>query len=111
VIEIDGQQHKLDEVTRVSDSKRDNYLSAKGITTIRITTKELRNGTYKLKVETILNTLERYEKLLTFYKNACEKIEENQMSEDEIKTKLLPTAIIRFQVLLIELLTSQVFNP
>ena len=27
VIEIDGQQHKLDEVTRVSDSTRDNFLS------------------------------------------------------------------------------------
>lgn len=107
VIEIDGQQHKLDEVTRVSDSTRDNYLSGKGITTIRITTRELQNGTYSAKVETILKHLERYEKLLNFYKNACEKIEENQMSEEEIKTKLLPTAIIRFQVLLIELLTHK----
>lgn len=107
VIEIDGQQHKLDEVTRVSDSKRDNYLSGKGITTIRITTKELQNGTYTLKVDTILKHFERYEKLLNFYKNACEKIEENQMSEEDIKTKLLPTAIIRFQILLIELLTHK----
>lgn len=107
VIEIDGQQHKLDEVTRVSDSKRDNYLSGKGITTIRITTKELQNGTYTIKVETILKHFERYEKLLNFYKNACRKIEENNMSEEEIKTKLLPTAIIRFQVLLIELLTHK----
>lgn len=105
VIEIDGQQHKLNEVTRVSDSMRDNYLSSKGITTIRITTKELQNGTYLAKVETILKHLKRYEKLLSFYKNACEKIEKNQMSEEEIRTKLLPTAIIRFQVLLIELLT------
>lgn len=107
VIEIDGQQHKLDEVTRVSDSKRDNYLSSKGITTIRITTDELKNGAYTIKVETILKHLERYEKLLTFYKTACEKIENNQLSDDEIKTKLLPTAIIRFQVLLIELLTHK----
>lgn len=107
VIEIDGQQHKLDEVTRVSDSKRDTYLLGKGITTIRITTKELQDGTYTAKVETILLHLERYEKLLNFYKNACRKIEENNMSEEEIKTKLLPTAIIRFQVLLIELLTHK----
>jgi ATP-dependent DNA helicase RecQ len=107
VIEIDGQQHKLDEVTRVSDSKRDNYLSRKGITTIRITTKELQNGAYSIKVDTILKHLVRYEKLLNFYKTACEKIVNNQMSEDEIKTKLLPTAIIRFQVLLIELLTNK----
>lgn len=107
VIEIDGQQHKLDELTRVSDSTRDNYLSGKGITTVRITTTELQNGTYTAKVETILKHLERYEKLLNFYKTACEKIEQNQMSEEEIKTKLLPTAIIRFQVLLIELLTHK----
>ena len=105
VIEIDGQQHKLDEVTRVSDSIRDNYLTSKGITTIRITTRELQNGTYTEKVTTVIKHLERYEKLLTFYKNACVKIENNQMSEKEIKTKLLPTAIIRFQILLIELLT------
>ena len=107
VIEIDGQQHKLDEVTRVSDSKRDNYLSSKGITTIRIATKELQNGTYKVKVETILKHLERFEKLLNFYKKACDIIEKNQISEEDVKTKLLPTAIIRFQVLLIELLTHK----
>ena len=105
VIEIDGQQHKTDEVTRVSDATRDNYLGQQGITTIRITTLELRNGNYKEKVKQILEHLSRFEKLLTFYKNACEKIEKNKMSVTEIKTKLLPTAIIRFQVLLIELLT------
>lgn len=107
VIEIDGQQHKLDEVTRVSDSTRDNFLSNKGITTVRIDTKELQIGSYVSKVETILNHLQRFEKLLSYYKNASEKIEENQISEEEIKTKLLPTAIIRFQVLLIELLTHK----
>jgi ATP-dependent DNA helicase RecQ len=105
VIEIDGQQHKTDEVTRVSDATRDSYLLTQGITTLRIDTEELRNGNYKEKVKLILEHLSRFDKLLTFYKNACEKIEENQMSETEIKTKLLPTAIIRFQVLLIELLT------
>ncbi len=107
VIEIDGQQHKLDEVTRVSDGIRDNFLATKGITTIRIDTRELRNGTYISKVEAILIHLERFEKLLSYYKSACEKIEEYQISEEEIKTKLLPTAIIRFQILLIELLTHK----
>ncbi len=105
VIEIDGQQHKTDEVTRVSDATRDNYLLTQGVTTIRIDTVELRNGNYKEKVKLIFEHLSRFDKLLNFYKNACEKIKENQMSETEIKTKLLPTAIIRFQVLLIELLT------
>ena len=104
VIEIDGQQHKLDEATRVSDSIRDNYLSSRGVTTIRITTRELQNGAYAEKVKVILQHFERHEKLFAFYKDACAKIEKNQMSEEEIKTKLLPTAIIRFQILLIELL-------
>lgn len=105
VIEIDGQQHKLDEVTRVSDTIRDNYLLNHGIVTIRISTKELQNGTYTKKIETIVKYLERYEKLLNFYKIACEKVEKDQMSKEEKKTKLLPTAIIRFQILLIELLS------
>jgi len=110
VIEIDGQQHKTDAVTRVSDTTRDNYLVQQGITTIRINTIELRNGNYKEKIKQILEHLSRFDKLLTFYKNAFEKIEENKMSETEIKTKLLPTAIIRFQVLLIELLTHNYLN-
>jgi ATP-dependent DNA helicase RecQ len=105
VIEIDGQQHKYDEVTRVSDEIRDYYLLSKGITTIRITTRELQDGTYTEKVKAILQHFERYTKLLNFYKNACVTIEENQMSVEDVKTKLLPTAIIRFQILLIELLS------
>ena len=104
VIEIDGQQHKTDEITRVSDQIRDNYLFGQGIKTIRISTSELSNGNYKLKITEIIEHLSRYDKLLNFYKEACVKIEEKKISEIEIKTKLLPTAIIRFQILLIELL-------
>ena len=104
VIEIDGQQHKWNEVNRVSDRQRGNYLASKGITTIRITTDDLQNETYRVKVRTILEHIRQYKDILTFYKNFCEKIEETQISEEEIKTKLLPSAIIRFQILLIELL-------
>ncbi len=104
VIEIDGQQHKLDDVTRVSDQERDLYLSNKGITTIRISTRELQDGSYNKKVELILMHLARHESLLNFYKSACEKIEQNRFTSEEFETKLLPTAIIRFQILIIELL-------
>lgn len=110
VIEIDGQQHKTDEVTRVSDSKRDRFLAGFGITTVRITTSELRNGDYKEKIKVILEHLSKFEKLLNFYKNSCKKIDENKMSEIELTTKLLPTAIIRFQILLIELLIHKYIN-
>lgn len=105
VIEIDGQQHKLDNLLILSDARRDLHLSTKGISTIRITTKELQNDSYKYKVESILKHLERFEKLLAFYRTACDKIEKNQLSKVELRTKLLPTSIIRFQILLIELLT------
>lgn len=106
IIEIDGQQHKTDDITRVSDTNRDNYLTGKGFTTIRITTIELRNGNYKAKVEQILQHLKRFEALFNYYKLASEKIESNKLSELDITTKLLPTAIIRFQILLIELLSN-----
>jgi len=106
VIEIDGQQHKNNEVARVSDKKRDDYLLGLGIKTIRIDTKELRDGSYKLKVKEIVEHLSISDKLLSFYKKASEKIETNQLTDIEISTKLLPTAIIRFQILLIELLAN-----
>ncbi|MBJ2173646.1 DUF559 domain-containing protein [Aureibaculum sp. A20] len=67
VIEIDGQQHKLGEVTRGSDKSRDNYLEIKGIETIRISTVELRNGKYIAKIEAILKHLDLYVNLLNFY--------------------------------------------
>lgn len=106
VIEIDGQQHKVDEVTRVSDRIRDNYLLGYGIKTIRITTNELRTNNYTDKITEILQHLSQYDKLLNLYKNACEKIKENNISDNELVTKLLPTAIIRLQILMIELLIN-----
>ncbi len=110
VIEIDGQQHKLDEVQRVSDTLRDNYLTTKGIKTVRITTNELKNGTYKNKIDEILQYLEGRSKLLNYYENAFEKIKSNNISQEEVGTKLLPTAIIRFQILCVELLTYNYLN-
>lgn len=104
VIEIDGQQHKYDDVTRISDKIRDDFLLSHGITTVRIGTNELQDGTYKEKIEIILNHLRCYGKLLDFYKMSCEKIAKCKISDNEVKTKLLPTAIIRFQILLIDLL-------
>ncbi|AYL94253.1 DEAD/DEAH box helicase [Mucilaginibacter celer] len=106
VIEIDGQQHKADSLTRVSDVTRDNYLNGKGIQTIRVTTNQLRNHTYHAKIGEILDRLRRYEKLLNYFREACHKHETNTISEEERLTKLLPTAVIRFQVLLLELLIN-----
>lgn len=106
VIEIDGQQHKTDDVQRVNDTIRDGYLTQKGFTTIRIDTSELRDGTYILKVQQIIEHLSRFEKILQHYRITFEKLQNNEISEIEKRTKLLPTAIIRFQILVLELFSN-----
>lgn len=106
VIEIDGQHHKTSDVTRVNDNIRDNYLTSKGIKTVRITTNELRNGTFKTKINEIIKHLTENEKKLLFYKNAYIKIKDNDISDYEYCTKFLPTAIIRFQLLVLDLLIN-----
>lgn len=110
VIEIDGEQHKTDEVVRVLDGNRDEYLHRKGIETIRISTQELQNGSYQTKINDIIVHIERYEGIFRHYKDAIHLIEARQITEKQITTKLLPTAIIRFQILLIELLTHNYLN-
>lgn len=110
VIEIDGQQHKLDEVTRVSDSTRDNHLSSKGITTVRITTRELQSGSYKNKVEKIINRIKQFPKRFDFYKSTIKKIEDKNFTDEDVVQKLLPTSIIRFQILILDLIECNYIN-
>lgn len=109
VIEIDGQQHKTSH-HQISDQERDNYLSSKGVQIIRISTQELQNGSYKRKIEDILLHFEKYKVLLSHYKKSYDKIVSDKVSELDIKTKLLPTAIIRFQILILELLERECLN-
>lgn len=104
VIEIDGQHHKINDRQRVNDYERDEHLRKHGVETIRITTKELKNNLYKDKINNILGRFSKYDKLLVHYKKTCDKIESDSISTEEYNTKLLPTAVIRFQILLLELL-------
>lgn len=104
VIEIDGSQHP-EKVQNNRDYNRDNYLKKFGIETIRISTTEL-NHNCDSKIRNILNRLAQYETNLRFYRLAFEKITNNSFSEEEIHDKLLPTAIIRFQLLFLELLAN-----
>ena len=110
VIEIDGQQHK-EEVGRVVDSIRDNHLTLSKILTVRIDTKDLeeKNSIYFEKIEQIKNQLDNYSRFLNLYKTNF-NLSFAEISEDIKKTKLLPTAIIRFQVLILELLESGILN-
>ena len=102
VIEIDGSQH-FNPAQQQLDYRRDIYLINKGIEVVRISTQELLNGTYHHKIEAIINRLNRCKDLLDYYiPQAIEQ--ENQ--EELLRTKYLPTAIIRFQLLVLELLMS-----
>jgi len=110
VIEIDGQQHKTDDLTRISDQQRDNYLISKGIKTIRISTRALRNGSFVNEIDQILHHLGTFNKSLSLYKIAYDKFKEDAITQAEVQTRLMPTAIIRFQILLIELLLNDYLN-
>jgi ATP-dependent DNA helicase RecQ len=110
VIEIDGQQHK-EEVGRVIDSIRDNHLLSSKVLTVRIDTKDFeeRNEIYFEKIKQIKTQLEKYSRFLNLYKTNF-NLSFSEISEEIKKTKLLPTAIIRFQVLILELLECGKIN-
>ncbi|HEY8960187.1 DEAD/DEAH box helicase [Chitinophaga sp.] len=107
VIEIDGQQHKSIDRNRVKDAERDEYLLRKGIATVRITTNDLRTGNYMPGIERILARLTESEKLLSLYRTAGEKISRQNISPVEQQEKLIPTAVMRYQILLLELMANK----
>jgi len=59
VIEIDGQQHKINDSQRSKDKERDAHLKSKSIITIRIDTVDFKNKTkvYYNKIDDIINRL------------------------------------------------------
>lgn len=112
IIEIDGVQHVEDKAQQLLDAHRDTSLRKEGFETIRIQTKEAytkatRNGDYhkyyKEKIDEIVSRCRRT-RALTYYKETLERLP--ALEKSDIQSKLLPTAIIRFQILLIELLLS-----
>lgn len=104
VIEIDGEQHK-EERQKQLDEKRDSYLREKGVITVRISTEELKNDSYKYKIEDIINHLNQYHRLLSLYNPEKLWSIEEEPSEILLKERFYPTAIIRFQLLVLELLS------
>jgi ATP-dependent DNA helicase RecQ len=116
IIEIDGSQHKLNSE---KDRIRDNHTKKYGIETIRINTSDLEaeNDSFHSAIEKIKNRIEkvvsrqqeRKEKESTFislkdYKEAFEK------GVDFKSPSLKATAIIRFQLLILELLENGQLN-
>lgn len=105
VIEIDGQHHKQT-TQRVNDKERDAYLSQFGIKTIRITTGELESSRRAEKLRAIHERISEFHKLFAFYGSAFKNASHNPYTEQDIKTKLLPTAVIRFELLFLDLILS-----
>jgi len=98
VIEIDGGQHIRNATL---DRRRDELFQANNIVTVRITTNDLRNKTTALSqtVQAIERRLEQFADSINFYSK-------KQYAAKEIKSKLIPTASLRWQILLVSLLES-----
>lgn len=109
IIEIDGQQHKYDDVTRIGDRQRDRYLEEQGFKTIRISTTELKNGQYQSKTQAIKDHLgtKKIARKLRLYKSAYDVIRQSSLPKAIIERKIRPTAIIRLQLLLIDLILNK----
>ncbi len=97
VIEIDGSQHLKDSVQKNLDMQRDKYLNQHGIKVFRINAKDIYNNSFD-KIKNELCDYIKKHKVLTLYKNAYNN---NFNLDDPI---LKATTIIRYQILLLELL-------
>ena len=110
VIEIDGQQHNA---KRVSDDERDAHLRKYGIEVIRIKTRDLeaQNETFMSAIKAIENRLERI--IASEVKrrgqgdNSIGLIDYRKSYYEPIhfqSNEIIATAVIRFQILILELL-------
>lgn len=96
VIEIDGGQHQ-DNIA--FDNARDELFNNNSINTIRIKTTDIRNRTevFTQRVEEIKNRINNFQDKIRYYTK-------KEYSDLEIKTKLIPTAALRWQILILTLL-------
>ncbi|MDD3322183.1 MAG: RecQ family ATP-dependent DNA helicase [Paludibacter sp.] len=103
VIEVDGQPHKLNDLNRLNDNERVEYLQKYGIKTIRIDTQDIRKETniLKGKMKEIEEHLRKFSGVLYDYKKAFVNQKIDLQKYDII---LKSTAIIRFQILILALL-------
>lgn len=102
VIEIDGGQHTR---TVALDRRRNELFLANNIATVRIATTDLRNRTtsFSQAIQEIEKRLNQFAESVNFYSH-------KQYTAKEIKSKLIPTAILRWQVLLLSLLEQGVIS-
>lgn len=112
IIEVDGVQHAN---TRDLDDRRDNFTRRLGLKTVRFSTREIYDECegFKAKMDTLLNHIRRYSTLedngtlispnginLSHYQQAFLE------GVDATQPEIVLTAVMRFQLLLLELLES-----
>jgi ATP-dependent DNA helicase RecQ len=107
IIEIDGQPHKSNDRQRLKDNIRDEYLKKFGIETVHLQAIDVEQKSDRLKkgVSAIIAQLKLHEDALMPYKKTYQYLL-NGFPEDDLQNKLLPTAIMRFQWLVVELLLA-----
>lgn len=108
VIEIDGVQHKTDKLTALQDKERDRYLAKHGIKTVRIASQDIKNRTKKLKskMKTVKDRIYEYKSIFDEYKTVYEHGYHKLGKQDSRVSKAIrATAVIRFQLLILELLS------
>ena len=103
VIEIDGMQHD-EESEAEKDKRRVFFLQKFGITTIRISTREIdsRNISYSNKIKLIKKQLELNKELLLPYKLAYEQFEMNDLVKG--------SAVIRWQLTVLSMIEAGFLN-
>lgn len=107
VIEIDGSGHK-ETIQQIKDKERDEFLYSHGVSTIRITTKEIayRNESFINKMLLIKQALQKNDKKLSIYKNY---IDLSNYDDKDIKYFKVG-AVIRLQIAILELLQRGVIS-
>jgi ATP-dependent DNA helicase RecQ len=107
IIEIDGQPHKVNDRQRLKDNIRDEYLKKFGIETVHLQANDVEQQTNRFKqgISAIIAQLKLHDAALMPYKKTYQQLL-NGFHEDDLQNKLLPTAIMRFQSLVIELLMA-----
>lgn len=105
VVEVDGQHHKINDRTRIKDGLRDKHLAAYGVQTVRIDTRDLaaRNAKFISRIEAIKNRLNEFHGVINHYRGPFDQ-SDKAYCNSATREKLLPTAIMRFQLLILELL-------
>lgn len=112
IIEIDGNQH----INNKNDEYRDNYLKKYGLTVVRILTKDLEQENYSFKksiedIRAIINNRIKEDQIRKQYNHTIISLDEYLLPlKNPNDKRLISTAIIRTQLLILELIERKILE-